>query len=137
LASHGSVASSLGVVVTPGNNTYGSYVQMMTAAQVTSDAFAIAINVNSNAVSAAARDALLKVGFDPAGGTSYTTSRSTWPSVRRAAAGTGCGASRTTPRHRGRHADRRRGSGATRPPAALSANCSRPARRQIRIRAVR
>lgn len=62
-----------GAVLTPGNNAYGSYVQMLAGASVTHDAFGIWINVNAGLVSSQARDTLVTLGIDPAGGTSYTT----------------------------------------------------------------
>lgn len=61
-----------GVVLTPGNNTYGSYTQLLAGASVSQDCYGILINVNSGAVSAAARDILVTLGIDAAGGTSYT-----------------------------------------------------------------
>ncbi len=64
--------AAMGVAVTPGNNTKGSWVQMLSAATVANDVWFIVITINSNAVSAAARDLLVDIGVDPAGGTSYT-----------------------------------------------------------------
>lgn len=61
-----------GVTVTPGNNTYGSYAQVIAGSSVTDDAYGIWINVNANAVSGAARNSIAKLGLDQAGGTSYT-----------------------------------------------------------------
>lgn len=60
-----------GVTVTPGNNTYGSYAQLMSGAAVTDDAFGIWITVAAIASSGVAKDGLAKIGIDPAGGTSY------------------------------------------------------------------
>jgi hypothetical protein len=65
-------ASAMGTSITPGNNTYGSYTQLLAGASLTDDAYGILINVNSNNVSAAARDTLMTIGFDAAGGSSYT-----------------------------------------------------------------
>lgn len=62
-------ATNWGASITPGNNTYGSYTSVQSAH--TEDAYGILININSNNVSAAARDALVTIGFDPAGGTSF------------------------------------------------------------------
>lgn len=62
----------MGATVTPGNDTYGTYAQVIAGAAVTSDAYGIWINFNSNSVSAVARDTIAKIGFDPAGGTTYT-----------------------------------------------------------------
>lgn len=66
-------AAAFGATVTPGNNAFGSWVQLMNSAAVARDVFAILINVNSIAVSATAKDALVDIGVDPAGGTSYST----------------------------------------------------------------
>lgn len=60
-----------GTTVTPGNNTYGTYAQVMSGATVTDDSYGIWINITTNSVSASARDTLVKIGLDPAGGTSY------------------------------------------------------------------
>ena len=65
-------AAAFGASVTPGNNTKGSWVQLMSGAAVARDVFAIRLNINSANVSAAARDLLVDVGVDPAGGTSYS-----------------------------------------------------------------
>jgi len=61
-----------GTSVTPGNNTMGTYAQVLTAANVAKDVFGLGIQFNSNAVSAAARDTLVDIGVDAAGGSSYT-----------------------------------------------------------------
>lgn len=65
-------AAALGATVTPGNNTKGSYAAVLTSGNVSRDVFGLLININSNAVSAAGRDALVDIGVDPAGGSSYT-----------------------------------------------------------------
>lgn len=65
-------ATAFGATVTPAQNAMGSWVQLMTGAAVARDVFAILINVNSNNVSAAARDTLVDIGVDPAGGSSYS-----------------------------------------------------------------
>lgn len=63
-------AAAFGTTVTPAQNTKGSYSSsMLTAAR---DAYGILINANSNAVTTAARDTILDIGVDPAGGTAYT-----------------------------------------------------------------
>lgn len=64
-------AAAMGTAVTPGNNTKGSWVQILSAANVSRDVFGLLINVNSNNVSAAARNTILDIGVDPAGGTAY------------------------------------------------------------------
>lgn len=65
-------AAAMGTSVTPGNNTKGTTVQVLSSANVSKDVFAILINVNSGATSAAARDILLDIMVDPAGGTSWS-----------------------------------------------------------------
>lgn len=65
-------ATAMGTAVTPAQNSKGNYAQVLTGANVSRDVFGVLINVNSNAASAGARDTLIDVGVDPAGGTSYT-----------------------------------------------------------------
>jgi hypothetical protein len=62
--------AAYGTTVTPGNNTYGSWAQLLTA--TSEDADWIEININSISASATATDTLVTIGVDPAGGTSYT-----------------------------------------------------------------
>lgn len=64
-------AAAYGTVVTPGNNTKGSWAELIDGALVTEDVWFILVNLNSNAVSAAARDTLVDIGIDPSAGTSY------------------------------------------------------------------
>jgi len=63
-------AAAWGTSVTPGNNAYGSYVQVLTA--TSDETYLMRVTLNSFAVSAAARDALVTIGIDPAGGSSYS-----------------------------------------------------------------
>ncbi len=63
--------SAWGVTVTPGNNTYGAWAQLIAA--VTYSCFYIEINFNSITTAAAVKDCIANIGIDPAGGTSYTT----------------------------------------------------------------
>lgn len=63
-------AANYGTSVTPGNNTYSSYVGLLSATSEDSDW--IEININSIATAATATDTLVTIGADPAGGTSYT-----------------------------------------------------------------
>lgn len=65
-------AAALGATITPGNNVKGSYTQVLTGANVARDVFRLAVNINSNAVSAAGRNALIDIAVDPAGGSSYS-----------------------------------------------------------------
>lgn len=64
-------SSSIGASVTPGNNTYGSYVQLLPAASLTERAYGIQFAINSMSSSGIARDAMFKFGTDPAGGSSF------------------------------------------------------------------
>jgi hypothetical protein len=66
------VAAAWGTSVTPAQNSMGTYAQVLSAANVSKDVFGIQIQFNSNAVSAAARDTLVDIGIDAAGGSSYT-----------------------------------------------------------------
>lgn len=52
-------------------NTYTSYVQLLAGAAVTQDAYEVWIHVSRVGVSLVARDAILTIGIDPAGGTAY------------------------------------------------------------------
>lgn len=65
-------ASAWGTSVTPAQNAYGSYAQLLAGASVTDDVYEIEIEVNTVGISAAARDCIVTIGFDAAGGTSYT-----------------------------------------------------------------
>lgn len=60
-----------GASVVPGSNAYGSYTQMIAGSSVTDDVYSILISANTNGVNAVARDTILKIGIDPAGGTAY------------------------------------------------------------------
>lgn len=61
-----------GTSVVPGINTYSAYASVLSGASVVDDAFGIWINVNTVAISGSARDALVTIGLDPAGGASFT-----------------------------------------------------------------
>lgn len=65
-------AAAFGTAITPvQNGAGGGYSTLLAGASVTHDVFGILINVNSVAISGAARDCLATLGFDPAGGTSF------------------------------------------------------------------
>lgn len=64
--------AAMGTSITPGNNAYGSYAQLIAGASVTDDVYAVLVNMNGGATSTAARDMLVTLGLDAAGGTSYT-----------------------------------------------------------------
>ena len=62
-----------GTSTTPGNNSKGSYSSaIVSAANMANDAWWIEVYVSSGAGSAAARDTLVDIGIDRAGGTSYS-----------------------------------------------------------------
>jgi len=63
-------AAAWGTSITPGNNTYGSYTQVLTA--TSAETYWIRIVITGIGVAATAKDALVTIGIDPAGGTSYT-----------------------------------------------------------------
>lgn len=65
-------ASGHGTFLNGGNNTKGSWVQIFTGSEIAYDVWRITINIGSGAASASARDTILDVGYDPAGGSSYT-----------------------------------------------------------------
>lgn len=64
-------SASPGTSITPLQNTYGSYTEVL--GDLAFDAWGIHIVVSSNAASANARDTLLTIGIDTSGGTSYVT----------------------------------------------------------------
>lgn len=64
--------SAWGTSVTPGNNAYGSYTEVMSDTLVTDEAYMIEIMITDNFVAAAARDTLVTIGFDFSGGVTYT-----------------------------------------------------------------
>jgi len=74
ISSHGGSrpASGFGSTITPAQNAYGSYVALISGASVTEDCFGILININSIAVSAQNKAALVTIGRDPSGGTTYS-----------------------------------------------------------------
>lgn len=65
-------ALAFGTSVTAGNNVYGAYAQLFSGAAVTDDVYGIWLGVNSTGTSAQAKDTILTLGLDAAGGTSYT-----------------------------------------------------------------
>ena len=76
VSSHGATrpATSFGAVVTPGLvSVFGAYATILSGANNTDDSYGILINVNSNSVAANARDTLMTIGLDAAGGTTFTT----------------------------------------------------------------
>jgi hypothetical protein len=63
--------AAFGTTYSPGNNTYGSYVEIVSDTNVTKDCYGIRICINGNSSSGAARNALCTIGIDTSGGTSY------------------------------------------------------------------
>lgn len=64
-------ATNHGTSITPGNNTYGSYTEIVSAANITKNCYRVVININSIASSTNATDSLCTIGIDTAGGTSW------------------------------------------------------------------
>lgn len=71
----GRPAASFGTTVTAAAsaNTMGSWATVLSGASVTEDVWAILININSVGASTTNTAALMDIGIDEAGGTSYTT----------------------------------------------------------------
>lgn len=81
--------AALGAAVTPGNLTYGSFVQMLAA--TSDDSCEVEIGINSVGISATARDCLITVAWDTAGGTSYgVAARTSIPDLLGSAASPYC-----------------------------------------------
>lgn len=65
--------TTLGTSVTPGaSNAEGSWASIAGSANITVDVRGVYLNVHSGASTTIARNHLLDIGIDPAGGTSYT-----------------------------------------------------------------
>jgi len=65
------VTGTQGVSITPGNNTKGSWVEILADTVITQDVYWIEICISSIAVSASAKDSIVDIGFDPTGGTTW------------------------------------------------------------------
>ena len=66
-------AAGWGATITPGTGgTKGSWAQIFTGAQMTTETFGLLVTITNNATSATTRNALIDVGIDTAGGTSYS-----------------------------------------------------------------
>lgn len=66
-------ASTIGTSVVPGaSNAEGAWTQIASSANIAQDCYWVYLQVHSGATSAAAKNQLLDIGIDPAGGTSYT-----------------------------------------------------------------
>lgn len=66
-------ATAFGTAITPGNNAYGSYATLISGANLTFDCLDLTVVVNNVFISTNARDCIVSLGIDPAGGTSYTS----------------------------------------------------------------
>ena len=66
-------ATAYGTVITPAQNAYGSYTEILSDTSVTRDCYGILININSNNATTAARNTIVTIGVDTSGGTSYVT----------------------------------------------------------------
>lgn len=63
-----------GTSVTPGaSNVEGTYTQVASSANIAQDCYWMFIQISGGGTSTAAKNQLLDIGVDPAGGTSYTT----------------------------------------------------------------
>lgn len=67
--------STMGTSIVPatGDNTFGSWAQVASAASISTDVYGIYIHFNAGNTSAVDRRILVDLGVDPAGGTNYTT----------------------------------------------------------------
>lgn len=66
-------ASTVGTSVVPGtSNAEGSWTQIASSANIASDCYWLYMQIHSGATSGQAKNHLLDIGVDPAGGTSYT-----------------------------------------------------------------
>lgn len=66
-------SATIGTSVTPGaSNVEGSWTQVASGANIAQDCYWLYMQIHSGATSAAAKNQLLDIGVDPAGGTSYT-----------------------------------------------------------------
>ncbi len=66
-------ASTIGTSVVPGaSNSEGSWTQIASSANIAQDIYWLYLQIHAGATSAAAKNQLLDIGVDPAGGTSYT-----------------------------------------------------------------
>jgi hypothetical protein len=66
-------ATGYGTSVTPAQNAYGSFVTLISGANLTVDCLDLTICVNNVGITTVARDCVVALGIDQAGGTSFTT----------------------------------------------------------------
>jgi hypothetical protein len=60
-----------GTAITPAQNAKGNWAAVIAAASVVNDVWGVYVLFHSNNVAVAARDTIVDIGYDPAGGTSY------------------------------------------------------------------
>jgi hypothetical protein len=66
-------ASTIGTAVTPGtSNSYGSYATVLSGASLTQDCYLLEVIIGTAFTNATDRGMLVTIGFDPAGGTSFS-----------------------------------------------------------------
>lgn len=68
----GRPTNNIGATVTPAENAYGDYVEVLPGSSVPSDVFMIDVIIGTGAATSQARDILVTLGLDPAGGSSFT-----------------------------------------------------------------
>jgi hypothetical protein len=61
-----------GASVTPAQNAYGSYTTLIAGSALLEDCCELTLVVNNVGISGTARDCVVSIGLDPAGGTSFT-----------------------------------------------------------------
>jgi hypothetical protein len=64
-------ATNIGSTITPAQNSFGSYTSILAGGSIARDCYGILININGLGATGTARDALLTIGIDTAGGTTY------------------------------------------------------------------
>lgn len=66
-------SNSIGTSITPGaSNALGSWTQLASAASISQEVVAMDVQIHASSASGLAKNQLLDIGIDPAGGTSYT-----------------------------------------------------------------
>lgn len=63
--------STWGTTITPAQNAKGEWAGIFTGAQVVNEVWGVYIHFHSNYVAVQARNTIVDIGFDPAGGTTY------------------------------------------------------------------
>lgn len=63
--------AGMGTAVTPGNNAYGSYVTLISGANLTVDCLLLEVCINNVGITTLARDCVVSLGVDSAGGTAF------------------------------------------------------------------